>query len=349
MIHVSAGVVMGPEGTILVCRRGEGRHHAHLWEFPGGKQEAGETAAECLARELREELSLPVAEIVPLCEREEEGIHFTFLRCRALGTPVAAEHEAICFVQPRQMLLLAFCPADTAVAQALALNAPPLRHFFWDLDGTLMDTYPAMVATLLRACLRFGVREDAARVLDLMKENLRYAIERLAERHGIGTDALAQAYQQENMLLEPASIRPIPGIPEALRALAALGGRHYLVTHRDRSALEMLRHAGLLDCFTGVVTSEDGFPRKPQPDSCLHLLQRYAIPPEQAVMIGDRPLDTAAGRAAGMLSCLLDLEGRFPDDPCELRTDSALLLPQLLCPQALGQQADDASVKGNCL
>jgi hypothetical protein len=33
-----------------------------------------------------------------------------------------------------------------------------------------------------------------------------------------------------------------------------------------------------------------------------------------------------------MLSCLLDTEGRFPDDPCELRTDSAFSLTELLCP-----------------
>ena len=49
-------------------------------------------------------------------------------------------------------------------------------------------------------------------------------------------------------------------------------------------------------------------------------------------MIGDRPIDTAAGRNAGMLSCLLDEENRFPDDPCELRTARADRLMALLCP-----------------
>ena len=43
MMRVSAGIVRYPDGRILICRRGEGRKNAHLWEFPGGKQEAGES------------------------------------------------------------------------------------------------------------------------------------------------------------------------------------------------------------------------------------------------------------------------------------------------------------------
>ena len=60
MIEVSAGIVYDREGRILICQRGEGRNNAHLWEFPGGKREAGESAADCLVRELMEELQLPV-------------------------------------------------------------------------------------------------------------------------------------------------------------------------------------------------------------------------------------------------------------------------------------------------
>ena len=61
MIRVSAGIIR-KEGKILICRRGQGRKHAGLWEFPGGKQEAGETAADCLARELQEELGIAASE-----------------------------------------------------------------------------------------------------------------------------------------------------------------------------------------------------------------------------------------------------------------------------------------------
>lgn len=52
MIHVSAGIIRRGD-LILAAQRGEGRMNAHLWEFPGGKQEPGEDAVSCLIRELR--------------------------------------------------------------------------------------------------------------------------------------------------------------------------------------------------------------------------------------------------------------------------------------------------------
>ena len=68
--------------------------------------------------------------------------------------PRCTEHEDCTLAEPRELLQYAFCPADTPVARALALNAPALTEFFWDFDGTLMDTYPGMVACFVRAAER---------------------------------------------------------------------------------------------------------------------------------------------------------------------------------------------------
>lgn len=56
-IHVSAGILVRNR-RILACQRRADQSHAGKWEFPGGKREAGETMAECLRRELREELDI---------------------------------------------------------------------------------------------------------------------------------------------------------------------------------------------------------------------------------------------------------------------------------------------------
>ena len=57
MTTVVAGVLKR-DGRILICRRRADQPHALKWEFPGGKLEAGESPAEALARELREELGI---------------------------------------------------------------------------------------------------------------------------------------------------------------------------------------------------------------------------------------------------------------------------------------------------
>lgn len=330
MIEVSAGVIRRPDGCVLICQRGEGRHNAHLWEFPGGKREPGETAAACLTRELLEELSLPVTNVQTLCVREAEGIRFTFLTCETDAAPVPTEHEAVCFVPARDMLRYPFCPADTGVAQALALNAPPLTHFLWDFDGTLADTYPALTDILVKGCADCGVTVDPIRALALMKVELRHAIAVISAESGVPADTLAAAVRARDAQVPVSAFPPIPGVIEAIRAMH---GRHYLVTHRDRAAIAWLELMGLAPLFAGAVTRENGLPRKPAPDMLLHLMAEQNIDPRTAVMIGDRPLDTAAGRAAGVLSCMLDTEGRFPEDPAELRCDHAADLPRLLCPE----------------
>jgi AI-2 transport protein TqsA len=59
-LEVCAAVIMREDGTILIARRTRPADVAGLWEFPGGKLEPGETASACLARELHEELGLPI-------------------------------------------------------------------------------------------------------------------------------------------------------------------------------------------------------------------------------------------------------------------------------------------------
>lgn len=332
MIEVSAGIIRRDDGRILICQRGEGRHNAHLWEFPGGKREAGEDAAQCLVREVREELLMDLREAHEVCVREAEGIRFTFLAAQTNDEPVLTEHEAAAFVQPRELLNYRFCPADTHVAWSLALGAPPVTHYLWDFDGTLADTYPGLTAMLVKACGEVGITVMPKRALTLMKNSLGHAITVLAEENGLPRETLRAAVerQQEDALV--ASYPPVEGVPELLRMLHARGGKHYLVTHRGRAALDWLAVNELSDLFAGTVTKEDGFPRKPDPACIRHLMKQYHFTGDTAVMIGDRPLDTAAGRNAGALSCLLDLEDRFPDDPCDLRANSAAALAEILCP-----------------
>ncbi len=326
MTEVSAGIVRSVEGLILVCRRGEGRRNAHLWEFPGGKREPGEDAAACLRRELLEELSLPVTDIRESGVGVAQGIRFTFLEAHTDAAPVPTEHEAVRFVPARAMLGLDFCPADTPVARRLALSEPPLTDLFWDFDGTLFDSYPLMSRALSRACASLGLPVAQEEALRLMKVSLDHAVRTLSGRLAVTAEDLYAAYSGSAQETRPDDYPLMPRMAEILPALARDGCRHWLVTHRGRSALEALAAKGLLPLFSGLVTKEDGFPRKPAPDAILHLLRAHGIDPAAACMIGDRPLDVEAGRNAGILGCLYDPDGFFPGCPCDLTAEELFSL-----------------------
>ena len=333
MIRVSAGIVRRQDGRILICRRGEGRKNAHLWEFPGGKQEAGESPAACLQRELMEELSLPIHSAAPLCTREAQGLTFDFLTAQTDADPILTEHEAFAFVHPAELTQYEFCPADEVVARQLAFA--DVRACLWDFDGTLMDTYPLLTAVFLRVAAAQGVTLTPENALALLKGTLRDACAALSALTDCSTETLLQACQAEeaaHLLDDP---KPIAGMPALLRALHERGIRNYVVTHRDLRCRDMLDKCGMLPLLDGFVTREDGYPRKPAPDMVQGCLTRCGLRAADCVLIGDRPLDTRAGKAAGVRGILLDAENRFPqEDSCDVRVATAADIAEILSPKA---------------
>lgn len=332
-MRVSAGIVRRKDGRMLICKRGVGRNNAHLWEFPGGKQEAGESAQECLQRELMEELMLPVVPGRIVRTEEKQGILFDFVEAETVQEPQLTEHEAMAWVTPREMLGYRFCPADTETAHWLALQNPRVRNFLWDFDGTLMDTYPALIDDMLQAADSMGMRTNREEVTALMMQTQRRCVQVLAEKYGGEAETLHEAFKALEKNTRPEDTPPISGIRETLEALRSRGGRHYLVTHRDESAWRFLEAWGMRKLFDGGVTWDAGRKPKPAPDMVLHVMREHGLAPEETMMIGDRPLDTEAGRRAGTLSCMLDTSGFFPEDPAEFYARSAVKLENVLWPE----------------
>ena len=101
-VDVAAGVLVRPDGRILMGSRPAGKPYAGYWEFPGGKFEPGESAGEALERELREELGLTVKESFPWFSRVLDYPHarvkLYFRRCWHWdGEPRSLEHQQFGF------------------------------------------------------------------------------------------------------------------------------------------------------------------------------------------------------------------------------------------------------------
>ncbi len=67
-VHVAVGVIRGDCDSVLLALRAQDSHQGGLWEFPGGKVEAGETVTQALTRELQEELGITAITQSPLCK-----------------------------------------------------------------------------------------------------------------------------------------------------------------------------------------------------------------------------------------------------------------------------------------
>ena len=178
-----------------------------------------------------------------------------------------------------------------------------LKHFIWDFDGTLFDTYPIIIRNMRSALQEFGFDADPVEMQRLMLDTIPAARNHYADRYGIDRDVLAEVYRKYHLQATAAlEAQPMAGVCEFLDAVQARGGCHYIFTNRKAAETELyLRKYGILDRFRQVVGPETpGFAWKPAPDAINLLLEKYALNPDETVMVGDRECDLGSGRNAGV-------------------------------------------------
>lgn len=191
-----------------------------------------------------------------------------------------------------------------------------INQLFWDFDGTLFDTYPKMVSAFVQALDDLGIDDvkiDQDQIYTTMRQHdVGTAIRKFSAFYGIDEKQLRKLNRtHQTKLVE--NVLPFPGVKEVLELAQSMKGRNFLLTHRDDQAKTMLQGFDLLDDFSGFVTSDQNFPRKPQPDSINWLIETNQVDRKKAIMIGDRKLDVAAGHNANIASCLFDPDGTIVD------------------------------------
>ena len=118
-LHVACAIIIQKE-KVLAARRSESMTLPLKWEFPGGKIEAGETPADCLKRELMEELGIAVSIGAPLPPATHSYDDFTvtlypFICRMTAGAITLHEHQEVTWIEPRQMLNLDWAAADLPI------------------------------------------------------------------------------------------------------------------------------------------------------------------------------------------------------------------------------------------
>lgn len=186
-------------------------------------------------------------------------------------------------------------------------------HIIWDFDGTLFDTYPAMSAAF-RDTLKFklGIDEEIDEIRRLMKISMGRAYSHYTEKHGLDS-LFFEEYNRLRYLYEMVESKPFDGIIGLCRQIVLNGANNYLFTHRDNSALSLIEKFNMLNLFTGFVTQTDGLAHKPSPEGIYRLIEKHQIPPDCAIMAGDREIDVLSAKNAGISAVLFVDEGKTTD------------------------------------
>lgn len=193
------------------------------------------------------------------------------------------------------------------------------EHVFWDMGGTLVDTYPALDSALAAVVRAHGGAVDVAEVSRLTRVSTGHAVATLAARFGV-PEAEFEAAEDElkaQWRLDPAPA--MPGARQLLHDVRAAGGLNLVVTHRDRASAQSLLDGLGLEA-DDLISTTDGYPRKPDPAMYLAMLQRHGLDPAGCLAVGDRPIDADAAAAAGLATATLE----SPEAPVEDRADHSV-------------------------
>ncbi|WP_088724117.1 HAD-IA family hydrolase [Streptococcus mutans] len=197
--------------------------------------------------------------------------------------------------------------------------------FIWDLDGTLIDSYEAIMEALAVTYRTFGFDFQAESIRHyIIKESVGKLLDILAKQHGLSSEELKTFFIQEQVKRDD-KIKLMPFAKEALQWAKDRGIKQFMYTHKGASTGAVLAELGIVSYFTEILTSVSGFERKPHPQGIFYLLEKYHLDRDRTYYIGDRRLDVEVAENAGIKSINLVQ----PQSATNQKIDNLQVLTQL--------------------
>lgn len=170
----------------------------------------------------------------------------------------------------------------------------------FDLDGTLLDSVPLILASVQHAFAERARRPTMEEWIAGIGTPLRVQLQAWTD----GPDDLitvVDRYRTFQDAHHDEMIRAFPGAADTVRSLHEAGRPLGIVTGKmAETAAHSLAHVGMRTYFDAIVGADSCAHHKPHPEPVLHALERLEALPQDAVFVGDSPLDVKAGNAAGV-------------------------------------------------
>ena len=173
-----------------------------------------------------------------------------------------------------------------------------LKHFIWDFDGTLADSYPNLIRYMSLALADFGIDAPSVEILEKMMENIPYTIDWYSRHYDL--PQLKQRYDYHYSLGKDDPILPFENVTAVLAQIQQSGGNNYIFTNRGVTLDALLDRMNLRGYFTQIIKAGDPeFEYKPSPKPIWYLMEKYGGTPDNTAMVGDRKCDLESAYQAG--------------------------------------------------
>lgn len=174
--------------------------------------------------------------------------------------------------------------------------------FIWDLDGTLLDSYEAILSGIEETFGQFSIPYDKEKVREfILKYSVQNLLVQVAEERKLDVEVLNQVRAQ-SLAEKNAQVVLMPDARDVLAWAEGSGIQQFVYTHKGDNAFAILRDLGLESYFTEILTSQSGFARKPSPEAANYLIDKYQLNHDNTYYIGDRTLDVEFAQNSGIQS-----------------------------------------------
>ena len=174
--------------------------------------------------------------------------------------------------------------------------------FIWDLDGTLLDSYEAILSGIEETYAQFSIPYDKEKVREfILKYSVQDLLVQVAKERKLDVEVLNQVRAQ-SLAEKNAQVVLMSGARDVLAWAEESGIQQFVYTHKGDNALTILRDLGLESYFTEILTNQSGFSRKPSPEAAAYLIDEYQLNLDNTYYIGDRTLDVEFAQNSGIQS-----------------------------------------------
>ena len=162
------------------------------------------------------------------------------------------------------------------------------KAFIWDLDGTLLDSYDAILAGIEETYAHYGLDFNRASIHSyILKHSVQKLLEKVASEKGLDA-AEMNTFRGASLKEKNAQVHLMGGAADILAWAEEQGIAQFVYTHKGINAHQILQDLGIHDYFTEIITTANGFERKPHPEGIDYLLEKYGLDKQETYYIGDR-------------------------------------------------------------
>ena len=186
-----------------------------------------------------------------------------------------------------------------------------MKAIIWDLDGTLIDSYEVIVESICDGLKELNIKHDKSYIANYVQtKSVTSYLKEISQMNNYSTEYLFDLYYKYSNA-RTLKIKTLPHAKEILECLYNKGIQHFIYTHKNNVTFEILENLDILKYFTKILTIDDGFKRKPDPEAINHLIEEYHLERNEVFYVGDRDLDIESAFNANIKSIFYKPENSY--------------------------------------